>query len=113
MVNILVIYLLIASGTFVYAGAQFGTVITMPISGFLAASSVGWPSIFYIFGALTILWSIVFFYFGADSPAEHRSISQKEREYIEESLRTAETKDEDEPKQVKKIIYILFTNKSQ
>lgn len=71
----------------------------MPISGFLAASNVGWPSIFYIFGALTILWSIVFFYYGADSPAEHRSISQKEREYIEESLRTAETKDEDESKQ--------------
>ncbi|XP_029674837.1 putative inorganic phosphate cotransporter isoform X1 [Formica exsecta] len=80
-------------GTFAYAGAQFGTVITMPISGFLATSSIGWPSIFYLFGALTILWSTVFFYFGADSPAEHRSISQKEREYIEESLRTTETKD--------------------
>ncbi|KAL6437426.1 hypothetical protein ACFW04_005133 [Cataglyphis niger] len=82
-------------GTFAYAGAQFGTVITMPISGFLAASSIGWPSIFYLFGALTILWSTVFLYYGADSPAEHRSISQKEREYIEESLRTTETKDED------------------
>ncbi|KAL6437430.1 hypothetical protein ACFW04_005133 [Cataglyphis niger] len=89
-------------GTFAYAGAQFGTVITMPISGFLAASSIGWPSIFYLFGALTILWSTVFLYYGADSPAEHRSISQKEREYIEESLRTTETKDEDknESKQV-------------
>ncbi|XP_070162649.1 putative inorganic phosphate cotransporter isoform X2 [Polyergus mexicanus] len=80
-------------GTFAYAGAQFGTVITMPISGFLAGSSIGWPSIFYLFGALTILWSSIFFYFGADSPAEHRSISQKEREYIEKSLRITETKD--------------------
>src|SRR5580765_1781354 len=101
---IFVIYFLIASGTFAYAGAQFGTVITMPISGFLAASSVGWPSIFYIFGALAILWSTVFLYFGADSPAENRSISQKEREYIEESLRTTETKNENESKQVKKIV---------
>ncbi|KMQ91449.1 inorganic phosphate cotransporter-like protein [Lasius niger] len=71
----------------------------MPISGYLAASSVGWPSIFYLFGALTILWSTVFLYFGADSPAEHRSISQKEREYIEESLRTTEAKNENESKQ--------------
>jgi len=31
-------------------GAYFGTVISMPLSGALAESSAGWPSIFYFFG---------------------------------------------------------------
>lgn len=74
----------------------------MPISGFLAASSVGWPSIFYLFGALSILWSVSFFFLGADLPANHRSISEEEREYIEKSLRTTETKGDGEVEQVKK-----------
>ncbi|EZA50530.1 putative inorganic phosphate cotransporter isoform X2 [Ooceraea biroi] len=86
-------------GTFAYAGAQFGTVIAMPISGFLAASRVGWPSIFYVFGALAIVWSTVFLLFGADSPSSHSSISQEEKEYIEDSLRTKETKADDEIQQ--------------
>jgi len=73
----------------------------MPIAGGLAASSIGWPSVFYVFGTLAIVWSIAFLYFGADGPSEHRSISQEERMYIEESLRTTETKSNDEVKQVK------------
>jgi len=75
----------------------------MPIAGFLSASNVGWPSIFYLFGALAIVWSIAFFYFGADSPSSHHSISKKERMYIEDSLRTTDTKS-DEVMQVIKFI---------
>ncbi|XP_011691699.1 PREDICTED: putative inorganic phosphate cotransporter isoform X2 [Wasmannia auropunctata] len=86
-------------GTFAYAGGQAGTVITMPIAGVLAASSVGWPSVFYLFGALAVVWSLVFLYFGADSPSDHRSISEEERTYIEDSLRTTEAKTNDEVKQ--------------
>ncbi|XP_071644120.1 putative inorganic phosphate cotransporter isoform X1 [Temnothorax longispinosus] len=86
-------------GTFAYAGSQLGAVITMPIAGVLAASNSGWPSIFYIFGVLAIIWSIAFLYFGADTPSIHRSISPEERMYIEESLRTTEAKSDDEVKQ--------------
>lgn len=77
------------AGTFVYAGHQFGTLIALPISGFLAGSSVGWPSVFYLWGTVTIVWSIWWFFFGADSPATHPNISLEEREYIEFSLRTS------------------------
>lgn len=87
-------------GTFAYAGGQFGTVITMPIAGVLATSKFGWPSIFYIFGALAIIWSVAFFYYGADAPSDHRSISQEEKMYIEESLRT-KAKNDEEVTQVK------------
>ncbi|XP_071644036.1 putative inorganic phosphate cotransporter [Temnothorax longispinosus] len=90
-------------GTLANAGSQFGTVIAMPIAGLLAASSSGWPSIFYLFGVLMIIWSIAFLYFGADAPSSHHSISLEERMYIEESLRTIEAKSDDEVKQKLKI----------
>lgn len=41
-------------GAMVYAGAQFGTIISMPLSGILAQYS--WPSIFYVFGAMGVVW---------------------------------------------------------
>uniref|UniRef100_A0AAG5DL33 Putative inorganic phosphate cotransporter n=1 Tax=Anopheles atroparvus TaxID=41427 RepID=A0AAG5DL33_ANOAO len=72
-------------GTLSYAGAQFGTVVMLAISGVLASSSMGWPSIFYISGAVGILWSLVWFFFGSNSPAEHRGIAPEEREFIENS----------------------------
>lgn len=74
------------TGTFAYAGGQFGTVVTMPISGFLAGSSIGWPSIFYIFGSIALLWSITFYFMGFDSPVLHPSISHGEKLYIQGSL---------------------------
>lgn len=73
-------------GTYAYAGAQFGTVIMLAVSGVLAASSMGWPSIFYISGAAGVLWAILWFIFGSNSPVESRSISPEERNFIESSL---------------------------
>ncbi|XP_076548548.1 putative inorganic phosphate cotransporter isoform X2 [Osmia lignaria lignaria] len=79
-------------GAFAYAGAQFGTVISFPISGVLAASSLAWPSIFFVFGGIALIWSIFFFIFGSDSPAQDLRISEEEREYIENSIRSDEGK---------------------
>jgi ACS family sodium-dependent inorganic phosphate cotransporter-like MFS transporter 5 len=73
-------------GTFAYAGGQLGTVLTMPISGQLAASSLGWPSIFYFFGILGIGWAVLFYCLGCDEPAVHSRISDAERVYIDQSL---------------------------
>ncbi|XP_058803315.1 putative inorganic phosphate cotransporter [Phymastichus coffea] len=73
-------------GSLVMNGPQFGTVITMPISGAVAASSIGWPSVFYIFGAVAIAWSILFFLLGADRPSDHPRICPKEANYINSSL---------------------------
>lgn len=73
--------------TFVYAGAQIGTVITMPISGLLC-EYVNWESVFYVFGAIGVLWSVFWFFFVFDSPAKHPRISPQERSYIEASQGT-------------------------
>lgn len=73
-----------------YAGAQFGTVISYPISGYLI-DACGWRSVFYVFGAVSALWGIVFFFVGSDSPlaASEKGfcgISEPERKYIESAL---------------------------
>lgn len=60
--------------------------LTLYIAGQLAAGSGGWPSIFYVTGLCAIVWALLWLYIGADSPAEHNSISEEEKNYIQTSL---------------------------
>ncbi|GFO01841.1 vesicular glutamate transporter 2 [Plakobranchus ocellatus] len=73
---------------FTYAGAQLGTVFSLPISGVLCDSNIagGWPSVFYVFGGLGCLWFIAWMLLTSNTPAEHSRISSSEREYIESSI---------------------------
>ncbi|XP_014212242.2 putative inorganic phosphate cotransporter [Copidosoma floridanum] len=73
-------------GSFVMNGPQFGTIIGMLVSGFLASSPLGWHSVFYIFGIIGVIWSIIFFFVAADSPSSHSRIKPKEATYINGSL---------------------------
>lgn len=73
-------------GTFCYSGSQFGTVIMLAISGYIADSSAGWPGIFYISGGLGFVWALFWFLFAASTPAEHKTISPEEKKMIENSL---------------------------
>ncbi|XP_064087621.1 putative inorganic phosphate cotransporter isoform X2 [Macrobrachium nipponense] len=54
-------------------GSTFGNVFSMALGGLLASSSFlgGWPSVFYVFGAAGILWSILWFLLIKDDP--HRN----------------------------------------
>lgn len=72
--------------TFAFSGSYFGTVISMTVSGSLAESSSGWPSIFYVFGALAILWFLFWCVFVTETPAGHPGISSAELEYIQQSI---------------------------
>lgn len=75
-------------GAFVYAGAQFGTVISMPLSGLLSEFGFagGWPSIFYVFGAVGAIWSIIFLWTCEEDPQTHNTIDDDERRYIVNQL---------------------------
>ncbi|XP_033220002.1 putative inorganic phosphate cotransporter isoform X2 [Belonocnema kinseyi] len=75
-------------GAFVYAGAQFGTVISMPLSGLLSeyGFSGGWPSIFYVFGAVGAVWCISFLLIVHEDPEKHPRISDDEKKYILSAL---------------------------
>lgn len=73
-------------GSFVYIGGPFGTVLALPITGWLSESYAGWPAAFYLYGALGLLWTVAYFFLGSESPAQHQTISNEERYYIEQSL---------------------------
>ncbi|XP_054274203.1 putative inorganic phosphate cotransporter isoform X1 [Macrosteles quadrilineatus] len=75
-------------GAFVYAGAQFGTVISMPVSGYLAEHGFdgGWPSIFYCFGLVGAIWSLAFLFMVDEDPETSTKIKEDERKYIISSV---------------------------
>ncbi|KAF1755212.1 hypothetical protein GCK72_021781 [Caenorhabditis remanei] len=63
---------------------QLSMIICMPISGILCETPyLGWRSIYYIFGAATLLIYTIFFTFYTDSPRIHRNVSEKELKRIE------------------------------
>lgn len=72
--------------TTVYSGCSFGTIISMPITGYLSSSWWGWPASFYVFGILGVIWTVFWIIFSAEKPATHKTISWEERNYIESSL---------------------------
>ncbi|CAB0016293.1 unnamed protein product [Nesidiocoris tenuis] len=74
-----------------FSGTQLGTIIMLGLGGFLAVGPGGWWSIFYTSGGLSILWGISCLILGADSPAEHRTISAAERNYIESNFKDSST----------------------
>jgi len=73
---------------FLFSGAQFGTVISMPLSGVLSEYGFagGWPSIFYVFGAIGTLWSVAFLWLVHEDPESHPTIPHDERKYIISSV---------------------------
>ncbi|XP_014356393.2 putative inorganic phosphate cotransporter isoform X1 [Papilio machaon] len=77
-------------GTFVYAGAQLGTIIEMMLAGVLSAGPWGWPAVFYVAGASCLALAAVWMLLGASTPSTHRWISKNERKYIETSVGSAD-----------------------
>lgn len=95
--------------TIAYAGNYAGTIVSMPVSGILA-STLGWESLFYVFGKKNVLFSFNFdFFFHREfsstilgtvgciwylawtfivkgSPEQDKHISKDELRYIQESL---------------------------
>ncbi|KAL0109228.1 hypothetical protein PUN28_014367 [Cardiocondyla obscurior] len=70
----------------VYAGTALGTVISILLTGLLAAN-LGWESIFYVEGALCLIWCIFWWLMIADSPEEQtRFMTQEEKNYIVTTL---------------------------
>ncbi|CAG0916232.1 unnamed protein product [Notodromas monacha] len=71
--------------TFVYTGAQVGTIITMPLVGILT-TSFGWESVFYVIGTGALLWGICWMLLVYDTPEEHPRITAKELKYIHDGI---------------------------
>ena len=68
-----------------FAGNYAGTVVSMPLSGILA-NSIGWESIFYVFGSIGIVWFVAWTIIVKKSPQEDPFISEEEKSYIVKQL---------------------------
>ncbi|XP_061692413.1 sialin isoform X2 [Syngnathoides biaculeatus] len=72
--------------TISYIGAQIGTVVSLPLSGEICFY-LDWTYVFYIFGAVGLLWFVLWALLAFDSPNSHPWISEQERVYIVGSLK--------------------------
>lgn len=68
-----------------FAGNYAGTVVAMPSSGMLAAR-YGWESVFYVFGAIGVVWFILWMVFVRAGPEMDRFCSKEECEYIQKTI---------------------------
>ena len=66
---------------FCFAGAQFGTVVAIPLTGLIMELS-GWPSVFYWFGGVGCLWCFAFLAYARNSPQEFDGITDSERDFL-------------------------------
>ncbi|RUS77884.1 hypothetical protein EGW08_014358, partial [Elysia chlorotica] len=75
------------------SGQMFSNVAVFPISALLCKYGFlgGWPSVFYVFGMISIVWLVLFCIFVAESPSESRYITPEERDYIVSSRAYAVT----------------------
>ncbi len=59
--------------------------VSLPTTGLIAGSALGWEGVFYLHGGLAVVWCFLWVAFVTDSPSDHRFISNEERELIESS----------------------------
>lgn len=71
--------------TLAFSGSFLGTVFAMPVSGMMA-EHLGWSSVFYVFGAVGLIWFVAWWILVKDYPADDPRISQAELEYIQNSI---------------------------
>ncbi|TSK31361.1 Sialin [Bagarius yarrelli] len=72
------------------AGGNFGAFIAFPLTGFIC-HSLGWPAVFYCCGGAGCLWAVLWFIMVSDEPRTHPRISDREREYIINSIGSERT----------------------
>ncbi|XP_061387037.1 putative inorganic phosphate cotransporter [Musca vetustissima] len=82
-------------GALASSGIECGTVMAMFISGLIATSSLGWPGISYVSGAIAIAWCILWQIFAANSPSQSKFISKNECNYIESSINAMKKESEE------------------
>lgn len=68
-----------------HAGSRLGAAFTPPLVVWLIAG-YGWRMPFYVFGTLGLIWAAVWYWYYRDTPDEHGSLNQAERDLIRERL---------------------------
>lgn len=73
-------------GTFVYAGGQIGTVVGNSLSGVLIGATGSWESVFYVFGAIGLVWFVLWTLLCYSDPESHPFVSDSEKQYLHKEI---------------------------
>ncbi|CAG9862284.1 unnamed protein product [Phyllotreta striolata] len=73
-------------GTLVFSGAPVGMAASILLTGYISASSYGWPYAYYIFSSAHLISLGFYAYIGCSDPSLHSTISEEERNYIVANL---------------------------
>lgn len=69
-----------------YLASALSVALIYPLFGWVATVS-RWENVFYISGAMTLVWYVFWYFLMFDTPAKHPRISEAERTLIEEALK--------------------------
>ena len=68
-----------------WSGGSIGTLLIFSLAGYLA-DTLGWESVFYVTGVLSLVWVVFWFLLVSETPQDHPRISKEEKKYIESSI---------------------------
>ncbi|MDA0203898.1 MAG: MFS transporter [Acidobacteria bacterium] len=68
-----------------HAGSRLGAALTPPIVVALMVA-FGWRTPFFVFGSMGLAWAAVWYFYYRDTPDEHASVNEAERDLIRASL---------------------------
>ncbi|XP_025084579.1 probable small intestine urate exporter isoform X1 [Pomacea canaliculata] len=74
----------VAMASLAYAGINVGEILVAGPTGYMCSIPIanGWPFIFYLHGAIAIVWCVVWHVCATERPEDHPFISEEEKTYI-------------------------------
>ena len=77
-----------------HSGGQIGNIVALLSGGYLCYIEFagGWPSIFYIFGSVGMVWVGVIFLLFSSTPNDNRFISFAEKSYLNQNIKIEDKK---------------------
>ncbi|KAL7676387.1 hypothetical protein ACOME3_002641 [Neoechinorhynchus agilis] len=64
------------------SGAHLGTIMTLPLGGFLCTTKWGWPGLFYTIAILGFVWTFAWIIIFSDTPEKNKFTGNAEKLYI-------------------------------
>ncbi len=78
-----------------FSGGRIGAAIALPIVAWLITVT-GWRMTFVILGILGIVWGVLWYLWFRDDPQDHKSMSQDERDHIQQNTNKTDKSKEGE-----------------
>lgn len=89
-----------------FTGNSLCNLYNYPTSALFCTTDIGWPLVFYVAGAMAVVWIIAFFFLTSNDPESHPRISEEEKLYLREhSVKNLAKKNEGDGLSLKDVPY--------